>query len=361
MITFKHFIKESIAVDLDATLAHYTSYKKGVIGKPIPAMLENVKKWIEEGKTVKIFTARANDKKDVKAIKEWLKENNLPDLEITNIKTPDMEVFYDDKAIQIKKNKGIPVIDKKDKIRENLFYDTYSNIIEEDWKSSLRKGAAIAGLGASALTPYSLFHPKQQKLSPEQIEHIKNKVAQDFEKKDEEEKRKQETEDFYRKIEQRNTPQHNIKNVPRHHGLYPTSKEKNLKQLKKLDSTLESKIKTLIPAIAKKETGHLKNPNNAIGDKGVAFGKYQIHPEVVKDVNTIYGTSYKHHEMFNPQKAVDVLVKYLSYWGKHFKQKHGRPPTHRELAAIWNGGPQGTNKQNAIIYAQDVIRFLAKN
>jgi len=48
-----------IGIDLDATLAHYEGWK-GVdhIGDPVPAMLERVKRWIEEGQRVKIMTAR---------------------------------------------------------------------------------------------------------------------------------------------------------------------------------------------------------------------------------------------------------------------------------------------------------------
>jgi hypothetical protein len=49
-----------IGVDLDGTLAHYDGWKGADhIGAPIPAMVERVKGWLAEGKTVKIFTARA--------------------------------------------------------------------------------------------------------------------------------------------------------------------------------------------------------------------------------------------------------------------------------------------------------------
>lgn len=46
-------------VDLDGTLAHYDGWK-GVehIGDPVPAMLARVKKMLDEGKDVRIFTAR---------------------------------------------------------------------------------------------------------------------------------------------------------------------------------------------------------------------------------------------------------------------------------------------------------------
>lgn len=48
-----------IGVDLDGTLAHYDGWR-GLdhIGEPVPAMVERVKAWLEEGRDVRIFTAR---------------------------------------------------------------------------------------------------------------------------------------------------------------------------------------------------------------------------------------------------------------------------------------------------------------
>ncbi len=55
------FVKgDTIAVDLDGTLAHYDEFRgKDHIGKPIPKMMERVKKWLDEGQKIVIFTARA--------------------------------------------------------------------------------------------------------------------------------------------------------------------------------------------------------------------------------------------------------------------------------------------------------------
>lgn len=48
-----------IGVDLDGTLAHYDTWEKwNVFGPPIRLMVNRVRKWLDEGKTVKIFTAR---------------------------------------------------------------------------------------------------------------------------------------------------------------------------------------------------------------------------------------------------------------------------------------------------------------
>jgi hypothetical protein len=50
-----------IGVDLDGTLAEYNNWQGAEnIGKPIPLMVERVKKLINEGKNIKIFTARVS-------------------------------------------------------------------------------------------------------------------------------------------------------------------------------------------------------------------------------------------------------------------------------------------------------------
>ena len=98
-----------IAVDLDGTLARHLPHKfdKDKIGEPVPEMLEKVKAALKSGKTVKIFTARASEPENVPAIKKWLKDHDLPELEITNEKTKDMDEFWDDKARGVVKNHGV--------------------------------------------------------------------------------------------------------------------------------------------------------------------------------------------------------------------------------------------------------------
>lgn len=124
MKTFKEYIKEGrewVGVDLDGTLAHYTHWK-GVtkIGKPIPKMVDRIKKMLDNGEKVKIFTARANDPKAVEAIKKWLVTIGLPELEVTNIKDQYMVSFYDDRAIQVVKNTGEIVGDQDISLEEKL-------------------------------------------------------------------------------------------------------------------------------------------------------------------------------------------------------------------------------------------------
>lgn len=99
-------------VDLDGTLAYYdrmSSYDK--VGEAVPAMLALVKKMVNNGIRVKIFTARVQDPEQLPIIRKWLKDNGLPELEITNIKDYNMTRLYDDRCIQVERNTGRLIVD----------------------------------------------------------------------------------------------------------------------------------------------------------------------------------------------------------------------------------------------------------
>lgn len=97
-----------VGVDLDGTLAEYNGWKGAEhIGKPIPLMMERVKKWIAEGVTVKIFTARAFIPEQIPYVEQWLIKNGLPPLEVTNIKDFGMIELWDDRAVSVKTNTGM--------------------------------------------------------------------------------------------------------------------------------------------------------------------------------------------------------------------------------------------------------------
>lgn len=97
-----------IGVDLDGTLAKHVDAKfdKEKIGEPVKRMVDRVKRWLKDGKTVKIFTARAAEKENIPPIKAWLKEIGLGDLEITNVKDPGMTELWDDRAVEVEKDTG---------------------------------------------------------------------------------------------------------------------------------------------------------------------------------------------------------------------------------------------------------------
>lgn len=107
-------------VDLDGTLAehywpHDGPYDHYRIGQPVPAMVERVKQWRKEGRDVRIFTARitvADEPKEVgrivEAIKAWCRHHLGEELPITNVKDYMMEELWDDRAVRVMMNTGLP-------------------------------------------------------------------------------------------------------------------------------------------------------------------------------------------------------------------------------------------------------------
>ena len=107
-----------IAVDFDKTLSYYDGYKGHMIfGDPIPKMLERVKKWIEKGIEVRIFTARVapqlepdGTQRDVEAIRkgieDWTEKHVGKRLMVTNIKDHKLFELWDDRAVAVVPNTG---------------------------------------------------------------------------------------------------------------------------------------------------------------------------------------------------------------------------------------------------------------
>jgi 16S rRNA C967 or C1407 C5-methylase (RsmB/RsmF family) len=92
-----------IGVDLDGTLAHWDHYRgDDHVGKPVEQMVKRVRQWIREGKDVRLFTAR----KPHPAIRRWMQEHLGKVLPITNTKDHFMQAFYDDRAVQVRRNTG---------------------------------------------------------------------------------------------------------------------------------------------------------------------------------------------------------------------------------------------------------------
>jgi hypothetical protein len=108
-----------IGVDLDGTLAEYTTWH-GVehIGAPIPAMVTRVKRWLAEGKEVRIFTARVSGRRgnadtpqteieeSTRIIQDWCEAHIGVRLTVTATKDFGMTVLYDDRCICVEKNTG---------------------------------------------------------------------------------------------------------------------------------------------------------------------------------------------------------------------------------------------------------------
>lgn len=115
-----------IGVDLDGTLAMYDGFKGPEhIGAPIPAMVERVKRWLAEGREVRIFTARVgacnmvNDQgvRDCntfaeearKHVQAWCLKHIGIVLQVTATKDFGMVELWDDRCVQVQPNTGMPV------------------------------------------------------------------------------------------------------------------------------------------------------------------------------------------------------------------------------------------------------------
>lgn len=104
-----------IGVDLDGTLAEWHGGAVAQVGKPVPAMLARVKRWLDEGQDVRIFTARvsspiaAHVAEQKAIIAAWCKEHLGRELEVTCKKDFGMIELWDDRATEVRVNTGEPV------------------------------------------------------------------------------------------------------------------------------------------------------------------------------------------------------------------------------------------------------------
>lgn len=110
-----------IGVDFDGTLAKYDGWKGPTdLGEPIPAMVERVKRWLAEGREVRIFTARVslagrpgdsvtNALEMIatrSAIRSWCLEHLGQRLPVTCEKDLNMIELWDDRCVQVEPNTG---------------------------------------------------------------------------------------------------------------------------------------------------------------------------------------------------------------------------------------------------------------
>lgn len=106
-----------IGVDLDGTLAVYEGFQGlNHIGAPIPDMVERVKKWLAQGREVRIMTARVSQSvyrptpdevfRTICAIQDWCEHNIGQRLKVTCIKDYEMDELWDDRAVQVVPNTG---------------------------------------------------------------------------------------------------------------------------------------------------------------------------------------------------------------------------------------------------------------
>lgn len=108
------WVGEWIGVDFDRTLCVYDEWK-GLrhCGAPIKPMVRRVKKWLAEGRDVRIFTARITGprhgvsiEETIQVIQDWCEKHVGARLPVTNVKDVGMIELWDDKAVQVVPNTG---------------------------------------------------------------------------------------------------------------------------------------------------------------------------------------------------------------------------------------------------------------
>lgn len=103
-----------IGVDLDGTLAKYGSWTK-FPGEPIPTMVNRVKRWLGQGREVRIVTARVaplhkDRTEQLTIVHNWVKEHIGHPLEVIAYKDPSMRALWDDRVIQVEQDTGKRVV-----------------------------------------------------------------------------------------------------------------------------------------------------------------------------------------------------------------------------------------------------------
>lgn len=100
-----------IGVDLDGTLANYGGWVcPDHIGEPVAPMVARVKAWLADGIEVRIFTARAWRAGDdeISAIQDWSEKHIGVRLPVTCAKDYRMIELWDDRAVRVRTNCGVP-------------------------------------------------------------------------------------------------------------------------------------------------------------------------------------------------------------------------------------------------------------
>ncbi len=101
-----------IGVDFDGTLCRYSGWEgPDSVGEPVPAMVERVKRWLDNGYEVRIVTARVSHPEQAliarHAIEEWCLKHIGTELEVTCCKDFDMIELWDDRSIHVVPNTGL--------------------------------------------------------------------------------------------------------------------------------------------------------------------------------------------------------------------------------------------------------------
>jgi len=107
--------------------------------------------------------------------------------------------------------------------------------------------------------------------------------------------------------------------------------------------------------IAVESGGNIK----AVGDHGKAVGVLQIHPEVVKDCNSIMQRKiFKLDDRYFKGKSVNMANIYLQHYCS--PERLGRKPLYKDYAMCWHYGPMGPWMRDKDGYWDKVLAELLK-
>lgn len=100
---------------------------------------------------------------------------------------------------------------------------------------------------------------------------------------------------------------------------------------------MQALITATLPAIAQVESS---GRPFCVGDRGKAFGMYQVRHEPCEDIARIYGITIDQRQCDgNVPLSEYALRLYLGYWAARYEASTGEAATAEVLCRTWNGGP----------------------
>ena len=169
-------LKGTILVDFDRTLALYRGTDHRTIGPPIKLMVERVRRWLNDGYTIRIFTARAastspNREEDIRLIGDWSQEHIGRRLEVTAEKGFDAVMIVDDLAAAVVQNTGVIGVTPTNGPRDSIAPGEAVDLLDREEVMFEYVEAAVARM-RQTLRDTGIYHF----LSPREIEEEVDKL-----------------------------------------------------------------------------------------------------------------------------------------------------------------------------------------
>lgn len=128
---------------------------------------------------------------------------------------------------------------------------------------------------------------------------------------------------------------------------------------------MQALISEILPAIEQVESSGCAT---LVGDKGKAFGPYQVRREPCEDLADRFGAVINPADCNGNYELSEYVVRlYLGYWGVQHELSTGQTATARDLCRTWNGGPdQGPFAKTDIYWAKcqshktDIAQLVAR-